>query len=179
MKRNLRRRRAIRPWVDDEECVYFLQEALSHFPERPVRKRHRHSREQIRMAREKALLRARRLISNTFWMANDDDEDWKERMAHRFSTDRKPCSCDRCGHRRKWEGPPVSEQRVADRERFDDWDSSEEGERRWAAYWTVQGKIAGLDEPDPEDWIDHPSYVDPMRDVPECGMADVGDLDNI
>ena len=153
MRRKFRRREAIRDIQGDEELDGLYEVIFSHFPERPIRRRHRHSRLHIRKERIRALHRAERLVDTWNYLADDDDR-WKQKIIHQFATDRKPGSSD---NRRQWDGDTIQQRREADREAFEDFDNSPDGQAEYDSYCHIQSKIRGLDEPEMGTWEDHPS----------------------
>lgn len=70
-KRDLRRRKAVWPWCDDEETVFIYQHILSNFPARPVRPRRRHSREQVRAANAKHRGQCRKWRCECCWCTSN------------------------------------------------------------------------------------------------------------
>lgn len=87
--------------------------------------RHRHSRAEVRHQLFRARERARRMFRFYWRGVREDEKDETDRKFHRkwlyqFAVDRKPCSCEMCGNRRRWGGPKLSEIRTAERERDED-----------------------------------------------------------
>ena len=133
--------------------------------------RHRHDRAHVRHQFERAKARGKRQCIRWYrrdWFEEDGDGvgwHWtpqgRARAIGRAATDRVPCSCWMCGNRRRWVGPKLQEIRQEMTERQEDYDV----EHPWANW----GKYDNDDEPD--GWRDHPSFIDPLRNVPECRIA--------
>ena len=84
------------------------------------RQRHRHTRCDVRHQQTRAKARAERYARLVYGPESlsapyIDPDMWREGRAKfvaHHAVDRKPCSCEMCGNRRRSLGPPVSERKL-------------------------------------------------------------------
>jgi len=77
---------------------------------RPMSSHHRHTRSQIRDAKERAVRRAKKRARMIGFQMGDEST---TRFVNSITADRTPCSCSRCGNWRRWWGiKPIQEQRI-------------------------------------------------------------------
>ena len=142
------------------------------------RPRHRHGRAHVRhqfqRAKARGLRQCIRWHGRFDWYDEDDEEGsagWRwtprrrARAIGRAATDRKACSCYMCGHVRDREGLTLQEHRLVMHE------TDEQRDLETGADEYPLGKYANIDD-EPDGWRDHPSFIDPRRGVPECGMGE-------
>ncbi len=68
----------------------------------------------------KSRRRAGRIVRSIFKI-DDNNKDYKK-VKYKFAIDRKPCSCSMCGNRRDWDGPPIQERKLIEKDNEDDFE---------------------------------------------------------
>jgi len=105
--------------VKDPDTPYHMYPEMD--LQKPKPAHHRHSRLQTRKARCRAVRRANGLAKMWGWPIHPGyRDDLTSGFIHSYTSDRKPCSCDRCGHRRDWYGKTLQEKRIDDAEEVED-----------------------------------------------------------
>lgn len=131
----------------------------------------RHSRGYARHQRERARKRAEREWERMFgrgWASVNEKAQWTEKQREQWiarqAVDRKRCSCYVCTRSRRYVGPKLAEIKQVAAERVEDADLNSVSEEY------PLGKHSNICA-DPDGWRDHEAFADPLRGVPECGLA--------